>query len=327
MNNLVLKRILKVCCVALFGCLIICLLTAPFVFNQNNQVGQHKIVCADSVNDLYSYTSSNLYFSLSRYTSTTYPDNTLNTFDNFEIIFDFNTDGSVMLELWNSGNTLPIANNIKYFVPLLDTWSYVPIKWDSSYSWNYLFQYYRDTSFNNNVVSVTIESYPMGRDSTVYTTTNITFYDNNSNVMRILFFTTYNSSTSSGRAQATSRGFLVYNLRTYYLTNSFSDNEAYQAGLQYGREQGLASNQQDIYDSGFRAGRALGDDEGYTRGVNDANQYSFFNLMGAVMDAPVKAFIGLFNFNFLGVNLLNIASGIVTFAVVVRIVRLVLGGR
>lgn len=327
MSNMILKRILKFCCVALFGCLIICLLTAPFVFNQNNQVGQHNIVCADSVSDLYSYTSSNFYFSLSRYTSTSYPNTTLNTFDNFEVVFNFNSDNSVFLEFWNLGDTLPIANHITYFVPELDSWIFFPIIWDNSYNWNYLFQYYRDSSFNNNVVSVSIESYPFQRESTVFTSTNLTFYDNNNNIMRILFITTYDSSTDSRRALAISRGFLVYDLRTYYLTNSFTDNEAYQAGVQYGTQQGLASNQQDIFDRGFSAGKRQGDDEGYIRGVNDANQYSFFNLMGAVMDAPVKAFIGLFNFNFLGVNLLNIASGIVTFAVVVRIVRLVLGGR
>lgn len=113
--------------------------------------------------------------------------------------------------------------------------------------------------------------------------------------------------------------------RSYFLNNpsSFTDNEIYNAGLSYGRAEGLADNQQNIYDSGLKLGKELGSALGYQHGVEDAGEYTFLGLLGAVVDAPVQTFIGLLNFEILGFNFLSFLTAILTIGLIFFIIRFV----
>lgn len=119
--------------------------------------------------------------------------------------------------------------------------------------------------------------------------------------------------------------YTAFSYRTYFTANALdvSDSDIFNQGYQ----QGLADNQQNIYDNGFSAGKISGESIGYDKGVLEANNYSFKSLFGAVIDAPIQAFSGLFNFEFLGVNLLDFFLGILTFGVIVFVIKLLLGGK
>lgn len=78
------------------------------------------------------------------------------------------------------------------------------------------------------------------------------------------------------------------------------------------------------YEDGYNTGFADGSSDGYSRGVLDAGNYTFFSLIGAVIDAPISAFKSLFNFEFLGFNLLDFVTGLITLCFVIWIIRLIL---
>ncbi len=82
-------------------------------------------------------------------------------------------------------------------------------------------------------------------------------------------------------------------------------NEQYNAGLDQGRING--------YNDGYNAG--------YDDGISDTNQYTFSNLLGAVIDVPVNTFTNLFNFEIFGVNLTSFFLALLTFSLIIAIVK------
>lgn len=74
------------------------------------------------------------------------------------------------------------------------------------------------------------------------------------------------------------------------------DNDFYVAGYNSassgyydtGYKNGYAVGNTDGYNNGFSAG----DSKGYQRGLNDANNYTFLSLFGAIFDAPIQALFG-----------------------------------
>lgn len=98
-----------------------------------------------------------------------------------------------------------------------------------------------------------------------------------------------------------------------------AEGSAYDVGYNAGVDAG--------YSQGYDVGVNDGYHNGYGVGVNDSNQYTFYNLFGAVLDAPVKVFSDLFNFELLGVNLLGLITGLFTLAVVIVIIKKVMGGK
>ena len=84
----------------------------------------------------------------------------------------------------------------------------------------------------------------------------------------------------------------------------------------------------DGFDSGYNTGKKDGYSSGYNDGYSSGLQVSdggFFNLITAVVDAPIKAFTGLLDFEILGVNMKSFVLSILTLALFVVIVRWVLG--
>lgn len=110
------------------------------------------------------------------------------------------------------------------------------------------------------------------------------------------------------------------NSRTYYFVSSmdFTDNQIYQQGY----NQGLADNQSNIYNNGYNAGYDLGFDRGQLKGGQEANNYSFLGLIGAVVDAPVSILSSLFNFTFLGINLWSFITSLLTIALILFVVKI-----
>lgn len=93
-----------------------------------------------------------------------------------------------------------------------------------------------------------------------------------------------------------------------------------------------------VYDSGFAAGkdsmagaienaRLKGFAEAEAMFNNGVFDYSFFGLISAVIDAPIKAVRGLLNFDILGVNMFSFVTSLFSLAVVLMIVKLLLGAR
>lgn len=95
-------------------------------------------------------------------------------------------------------------------------------------------------------------------------------------------------------------------------------------GIEIGREEGLEEGESIGFGSGFEAGKQTGFDEGYVRGVADSNEYTFMGLFSSVIDAPVQAFTGLFNFDLLGINLSSFFLALLTAGVCLAILRLII---
>lgn len=98
-------------------------------------------------------------------------------------------------------------------------------------------------------------------------------------------------------------------------------NEVYDVG--YG--DGYTIGKNDGYADGLKIGNTEGYNEGYTEGVTAAGNYTFFSLISAVIDVPIKAFSGLLNFEVLGVNMKGLLLSLLTVAFVFGIVKLFTG--
>lgn len=121
-----------------------------------------------------------------------------------------------------------------------------------------------------------------------------------------------------------------YEPRIYYIKNpsEFTEDEKYEFGYNTGYSDGYSSGSSDGnsqgYKSGYDFGIIEGYNNGYSKGVENAGKYTFTNLLGAVIDVPVKTFTNLFNFELLGVNLASFFSGLLTLAVIITIIKLLL---
>ena len=90
------------------------------------------------------------------------------------------------------------------------------------------------------------------------------------------------------------------------LSNQASYNAGYEA----------ASADKNAYgEQRYQAGKA--------DGIASANEYTFERLISAVFDVPVQTVYGLFNFEILGVNILNFVLALLSLMVVVAILKLV----
>ncbi len=89
----------------------------------------------------------------------------------------------------------------------------------------------------------------------------------------------------------------------------------------------VESARADGYKDGYQEGNVAGYNKGYNEAVMNQNDYTFMGLLGAVFDAPIQAFKGLFSFNVLGVDMSALVSSLFALAVIVCIIKIVLGGK
>lgn len=121
------------------------------------------------------------------------------------------------------------------------------------------------------------------------------------------------------------RGFDLDDIKDFYYNNGYSagNSDGYSAGSIDGYDSGYSAGSTDGYDSGY----AYGYNVGHATGLTDSGEYSFMSLLGAVFDAPIKALMGLFNFNVLGVDMTSFVSSLFALCVIVVIIKLALGGK
>jgi len=98
----------------------------------------------------------------------------------------------------------------------------------------------------------------------------------------------------------------------------------YSDGYNNGYNRGYSNGDADGYSTGWNRGFASGKAAGFSDGVNSANTYTFFGLISAVLDAPLKVFKGMLDFDVLGMNLSGFALSLFSVAMVIAIIRFIL---
>lgn len=80
------------------------------------------------------------------------------------------------------------------------------------------------------------------------------------------------------------------------------------------------------YNTGFNLGHEQGYSEGYLQGQQDSTELgeSGAQLITAVVEAPVNVFTRLLDFNILGINVLGIVVALLSFALVIAILKKVI---
>lgn len=147
---------------------------------------------------------------------------------------------------------------------------------------------------------------------------NFVVFTDNNNFRYWFLIPTGTSFTTSSEPSA------FYSYRKYYISTGFmTDNQFYIQGYR----DGLASDQQSVYDEGYSAGRSAGRVEGYYEGLAEDTNYTFYGLIGAVIDVPVQTFMGLLNYELFGVNIAGFLLGLLSLGLILLIIKLILGGR
>lgn len=106
-----------------------------------------------------------------------------------------------------------------------------------------------------------------------------------------------------------------YSLTARYLGDAESQ-QAYDTGFNAGVN---SINKNDIFNQGYT--------KGFSEGSAEGSNYTFMSLLGAVIDAPISAFTGMFDFTLLGVNLRSFILAMLTLAIVIVLIRIALGGK
>lgn len=114
--------------------------------------------------------------------------------------------------------------------------------------------------------------------------------------------------------------------RTYFINTDFNDNEYYLKGLYDGEMQNRDKYIQQGYQDGYANGKIEGETIGYNKGLENSDGVSFLGLFAALIDAPLQAITGLFNFDLLGFNMLGFVSAIFTAMVILIIIKMIFGG-
>ena len=94
------------------------------------------------------------------------------------------------------------------------------------------------------------------------------------------------------------------------------DGSAYNPNLVY------TQNQYDSYGNNrYNAGKNEGYNSGYAAGVAAGGNNNFMSLITAVVDAPIKAFTSLLDFDILGYNMKNLALALLTAGLLIAAIR------
>lgn len=98
----------------------------------------------------------------------------------------------------------------------------------------------------------------------------------------------------------------------------------YNEGYNIGKENGYTEG----YEKGNAYRQAYGKaeyDRGYADGTKSGNEYTFTALMLSIVDVPIQTLYGLLNFEILGYNMLNFVLGLLSLAIVIWVIRKLMG--
>lgn len=119
--------------------------------------------------------------------------------------------------------------------------------------------------------------------------------------------------------------YLLFSITVSTTTNIYAVN------TYYGFSMELSGTYTDGYASGYNAGLRASNgnyQNGYNAGYNDARtqtQYTFFNLISAIIDTPIYYFSQLFDYELLGINIKNFLLGLLTLGIVLAVIRVSVG--
>lgn len=243
------------------------------------------------------------------YTDAAYPPLSGLTSDN-ETYYNSFDDGYFRVDMLNSNSSNVIYLQYKDIQGYTAKYGYLQVTYENG--------------FNGSVQRIEFSSTDFTNSAALSNHYYVFFYylklfDNNNKYFQFEFTSTFNPLYVSRQA-------LTFDTRTYYISNAFTDNQNYQNGYDYGYQQGKNDYTNSGYQDGLKIGYNQGYNQGKTDGIASANDYTFLGLFSALIDAPIQALSGLFNFNVMGINMFSLVSGLFTLFVVLIIVRLILGG-
>lgn len=100
--------------------------------------------------------------------------------------------------------------------------------------------------------------------------------------------------------------------------------EGYNAGSSVGYNNGFTAGKDIGYEQGYNGGYQVGKQQGFTQGVASANEYTFLGLLTSVVDAPLKVFYDMFNFEILGYNMSSFFIALLSICIVIAVVKVIL---
>ena len=198
--------------------------------------------------------------------------------------------------------------NDTYFYCLLSDYD------DLSFSFDF---YFLETlnDIQNYYVIVSYSFFNTIRDNKFYNVTNV--YDfsqpnlvTNANNNLKYYESSFNSINNSYLNYTNGMTFDMYNITISILhSSSFDSNTIYQNGYNAGYRTG--------YNEGYDLGYRVGKQDGYNLGNGENGR----NLFLSVADTPLLMLRSLFNFEFFGLNFFIIVVGLLTFLMILYIVR------
>lgn len=188
-----------------------------------------------------------------------------------------------------------VFTNVDYTILFLDK-SMTPIYYNSAFSGDYY--------INNTILGMSSESNGMLL-SDVLTSGDVHFYNFPVDVYGIMLISYHNANEIAH----------AYSLTARFL-GDVKSQDAYDNGFSAGVN---SINKNDIFNQGYT--------KGFSEGSAEGSNYTFMSLLGAVIDAPISAFTGMFDFTLLGVNLRSFILAMLTLAIVIVLIRIALGGK
>ncbi len=225
---------------------------------------------------------------------------------------------SVVFDFSNSGVVEVSASNSSYSNPNRDPLNSIPDL----------------RSFYPRQFRVSFVGYDIGIGGAAFEI-GVEFYNNVSGASQYIFILIDTNFIELGSFYYTSRGLdtdsgyvPIYGATFGEITYQDGYNAGYDEGFSYGKDIGRDEGREMGYDEGFSNGRTAGYNaglaDGFTAGVNSANEYTFQGLIGAVFDAPIQAFQGLFSFEILGVDLSGFLLSLLTVMIALSIIKLII---
>lgn len=221
------------------------------------------------------------------------------TWSNYDSLFPFiNSNGTVVYNnpLWSVGY------EDMFVFGSIDPTSY-------SYSFNYTMG-----SYNGSVNTVVSSNYyTFGEDPETHEQYIAVTLDNDYVEFSLVMFA-HRSYLNLDIVDTNGTSFLPLNYTDLYKVTVFRNNDSntiFQAGVEFADSR---LNETSVsYNTGF------------SRGVNDAQKYTFYTLIDSVIFSPISMIQHALNFNILGMNMRDFFMSLFTIAVVLYLVRLFLG--
>lgn len=331
------KKIKNIICVACASVVFVLALALPFVFKPKINA-KNMLVSADSVDTNVSFDGSNLavYYSVFTGRSPLQNGSTLTYYAGMVSITSITSSSFnfAITQGFNNTNLLSLTRDFSNNARSDVHWSRgSDIKWVMLHcNYGVTDTYYPlmfniGTDFDANIKGVNISQVvcssgqisdtDIGASSRTLSVIVIRYFgsddDGNLDTSNFIEFAFLNNNFYNSQSR--------FQNRTYYFTQVDNDSASYSAGYNDGYSVGNSAGESSGYKKGYSVGDNAGYSRGYNAGVADSNDYTFLGLMSSVVDAPIKAFTGLFNFEVFGVNLSDFVFGVSTLCIIIFVVR------